>query len=171
MLQPLRFPKSDPNMGFERSLQKVKLKFGTPRETFMKFYAKISVQIALATMMVAFSVQQGQAGLPSSSGASPLGDWSRGDGQARVRIEVCGQDLCAINTWIRPDNVNEKVGDKLIMTIHEQGDVYSGEAFDPQRHLTYRLVLTVSSDTMSTRGCILGGLICKRTDWKRISPL
>jgi uncharacterized protein (DUF2147 family) len=105
----------------------------------------------------------------SAQAASPQGDWSRGDGKAKVRIAPCGEDICATNTWIRPGTKDEKTGDRLVMTIADQGDgKWTGKAYDPQRKLHYRLKMRVAEKTMTTTGCVLGGLICKGVDWTRI---
>ncbi len=97
------------------------------------------------------------------------GQWARGDGNAKVRIAPCGADICATNTWIKLGTPGEKAGDKLVMTIKPSDDgVYSGEAFDPQRDLSYRITVKVDGDRMSTRGCVIAGLICRGVDWTRI---
>ena len=105
--------------------------------------------------------------------ASLEGEWARGDGKARVRIAPCGGDLCAINTWIRPGVADEKVGDRLVMTIKAGGkadgaDAWSGKAYDPQRHMTFRMTIDVAATTMTTHGCVLGGLVCKTMGWTRL---
>lgn len=98
------------------------------------------------------------------------GQWARGDGNAQVRIASCGSDICAINTWIKPGTPKEKKGDKLVMSIKRGADgVYSGTAFDPQRDMSYKLTVTVNGDKMTTRGCIVAGLLCKAIDWTRIN--
>lgn len=127
-------------------------------ETDMKFPI-----LSGACLILAFSPALAQA-----DEVTPMGDWSRGDGKAKVRIEPCGKDICAINTWIKAGNRDEKVGDKLVMTVTPAGTNWTGKAYDPQRKLTYRLTMTVNEKTMTTRGCVLGGLICKGTDWTRI---
>lgn len=107
----------------------------------------------------------------SVSAADIDGQWARGDGDAKVRIAPCGDDICATNTWIKPGTRGEKAGDRLVMTIKPQGDAgsYSGTAFDPQRDMTYRITVTVSGDSMTTKGCIVAGLICKGVSWSRIN--
>ncbi len=98
------------------------------------------------------------------------GQWARGDGNAKVRIASCGSDICATNTWIKPGTPKEKEGDRLVMTIEPDADgVYSGTAFDPQRNLTYKLTVTVTGDKMTTKGCVVAGLLCKGVDWTRIN--
>jgi uncharacterized protein (DUF2147 family) len=105
----------------------------------------------------------------ADSNPSLEGEWARGDGKAKVRIAPCGEDVCAINTWIRPGVPNEKVGDRLVMTIMSDGpDKWVGKAYDPQRHMTFRMTIDVAATSMTTHGCVLGGLLCKSMDWTRI---
>ena len=109
------------------------------------------------------------AGAATAQTPSPQGMWSRGDGKARVRIAPCGNDLCAINTWIRDGVRDEKVGDKLIMTVAPaDSGQWLGKAFDPQRNLHYKLTINVAEKAMTTSGCVLGGLICKKMAWTRL---
>lgn len=97
------------------------------------------------------------------------GDWARSDGKARVKIARCGSDICATNTWIEPGTPSEKAGDVLVMKVQKVSDgSYSGSAFDPQRDMSYRITLDVSGDTMTSKGCVLGGLLCKGVGWTRI---
>jgi len=108
------------------------------------------------------------AAMPVDTGALQ-GEWARGDGNARVRMEPCGPDVCAVNTWIRPGVRGEKVDDRLIMTLAGDGPSrWTGKAYDPQRGLTYRITITADAHSMTTNGCVLGGLICKRMGWTRV---
>ncbi len=98
------------------------------------------------------------------------GNWQRGDGNARVTVAPCGDDICAINTWIKPGTPREKTGDRLVMSVKPApGGGYTGTAFDPQRDRTYRLTITIAGDRMTTRGCIIAGLLCRGIDWTRIN--
>jgi uncharacterized protein (DUF2147 family) len=107
----------------------------------------------------------------ASAGEAPLfGEWARGDGKALVRFEPCGSAVCAVNTWIKPGTADEKVGDKLVLNVSPSGaSVLTGEAFDPQRNMTLRMRMEVGAATMTTHGCVLGGLICKTMDFRRLS--
>lgn len=99
---------------------------------------------------------------------SMKGVWSRGDGNARVKIDSCGAALCATNLWIKPGTPSEKVGDKLIMNVKSSGDgKYEGKAEDPQRGLTYNLQVDVKGSSMTTRGCVLAKIVCKSVSWSR----
>jgi len=97
------------------------------------------------------------------------GNWARSDGKAKVRIAKCGADICATNTWIKPGTKDEKAGDVLVMKVEKVSDArYSGSAFDPQRDMSYRITLDVSGNSMTSKGCVLGGLLCKGVGWTRI---
>lgn len=120
----------------------------------------ISTTLALAAMSASAYAADDQL----------FGNWARGDGKARVKIVRCGGDLCAINTWIKPGTKDEKAGDRLVMNVKPTGPgKLSGTAFDPQRDRSYRINLTVSETSMTTEGCILGGLLCKGVGWTRIN--
>ena len=99
------------------------------------------------------------------------GEWARGDGLVRSRIAPCGASICATNTWTKNPQGDEKVGDRLVMDMHETShDHWTGSAFDPQRNRTYSMQLSVEGDRMTTRGCVLGGLLCRSVDWTRVGP-
>jgi uncharacterized protein (DUF2147 family) len=95
------------------------------------------------------------------------GTWARSDGNAKVRISSCGSSLCAVNVWIRNPG-DEKVGDRLVLNVKPKSPgVYEGTAFDPQRNLRFSSRITLSGNTMTTSGCMLGGLLCRSTSWRR----
>ena len=109
----------------------------------------------------------------TSAAAEPslIGHLARGDGKAVVRIEPCGSELCAVNTWILPGTKDEHVGDRLIMNVQkESATAYSGTANDPQRNLSYSLRIDVADQKMTTRGCVLLGLLCRDMAWSRVTP-
>ncbi len=109
------------------------------------------------------------AGAAAAAAYSPLGDWARGDGKARVRIEPCGPKLCAVNTWIHPAATQEKVGDRLVLDVVSAGpSTLKGTAWDPQRSMTYTVRMEVGGRTLATKGCILAGLLCKEIGWTRL---
>ncbi len=107
----------------------------------------------------------------AASDPSPFGLWARGDGKAKVKVERCGTALCATNTWIRAGTKGEKAGDKLVMKVQPDDNPghWSGTAFDPQRDRTYRLTMQVSDRSMTVRGCVLAGIVCKDMGWTRLA--
>lgn len=133
---------------------------------------QINSGTCLMRVILASSVMLGIGlGLPAQASVDTIsGVWQRGDGKATVRIARCGASVCAVNTWVSGSASGEKVGDRLIMTVSLKSDqVLSGTAFDPQRNLSYRIEIKFASQSMTTKGCVLGGLICKAVGWSRIS--
>jgi uncharacterized protein (DUF2147 family) len=99
-----------------------------------------------------------------------LGNWARGDGETRIRVERCGDEVCALNTWVRSGVSGEKIGDRLTLKIAPAGAAgWSGNAFDPQRNQTYTMVLHVADNRMTTDGCAMGGLMCRSMSWTRLN--
>lgn len=108
-----------------------------------------------------------------SASASPAeitsGVWQRADGQAQVRVQPCGQALCAVNVWIKNPG-DEKVGDRLVLNVKQvKPGLMEGAAFDPQRNLRFSSKITYSDTSMTTSGCVLGGLLCRSVSWSKIS--
>ena len=100
---------------------------------------------------------------------SLLGNWARADGVTKISIAKCGASLCATNTWAKDPKGDEKVGDKLVMTLKPKSDAsYEGEAFDQRRNLHYKMTVSLQQSSMKTEGCVLGGIICKDANWTRI---
>lgn len=118
-------------------------------------------------LLIAFVLALG--GGTVAQGADIDGNWARSDGKAEVKIARCGADICATNIWIKPGTPSEKAGDVLVMKIQKVSDSrYSGSAFDPQRDMSYKITLDVSDSRMISKGCVLGGLLCRGVGWTRI---
>ncbi|HSI41249.1 MAG TPA: DUF2147 domain-containing protein [Xanthobacteraceae bacterium] len=96
------------------------------------------------------------------------GEWTRSDGNARVRIAPCGSKVCATNVWIKDPSGGEAVGDRLVMTVSAKGDdTLAGTAYDAKRSLTYSMEMKVGPDKLHTRGCVLADMICRTVSWTR----
>ncbi|WP_246135894.1 DUF2147 domain-containing protein [Mesorhizobium intechi] len=94
------------------------------------------------------------------------GIWMRDDGNAKVSIAPCGQQLCATNLWIRDTSKGEQAGDKLIMALKPASrGTLAGNAYDPKRNRTYSMTLKVVNGALTTRGCMAAGLICRNVRW------
>jgi len=121
--------------------------------------------VGLAALL--FSVGAGSA---FASDPPFLGDWARGDGKTHIRVERCGAEVCALNTWVRSGVAGEKIGDRLTLNITQAGTAdWSGNAFDPQRNQTYTMNVRVAENRMTTDGCVMGGVMCKSMSWTRLN--
>ena len=113
----------------------------------------------------------GASGVSLAHEAAYLGNWARGDGKTRIHVASCGAEVCARNTWVRHGVSGEKVGDRLILKVKPAGaGHWSGHAFDPQRKQNYAINVHVTAKHMTTRGCVMGGLMCESMNWQRAHP-
>ena len=112
----------------------------------------------------------GAAGASFAAAPTYLGAWARADGKTRIRVASCGAAVCARNTWVRRGVSGEKVGDRLILKVRAAGaGKWSGSAFDPQRSETYSIRVYVADRRMTTRGCMMDGLVCESMGWRQLS--
>ncbi|CAN1521370.1 Domain of unknown function DUF2147 [Rhabdaerophilaceae bacterium] len=117
----------------------------------------------------------GLAGLATAFLASPafaqsaVGTWARENGESRVRIAKCGEALCGTVVWLRnPAESKSKVGQRVFFDMVANGDnAWSGKAFNPEDGKTYSGKMSVSGGTLTTAGCVAGGLICRSVTWSR----
>lgn len=120
---------------------------------------KIPLLTALAFSALAVSGAAQQS-------ADPSGVWMRDDGNARVRIAPCGTNICATNLWIGDTSKGEEAGDRLVMSLTPKtADTLTGTAYDPKRNRTYSITVVVLDKSLVTRGCILGGILCRDVHW------
>ena len=97
-----------------------------------------------------------------------LGNWQREDGTSRIRMAACGSAVCGVVTWLKNPNSPSKVGQRVFYDMKPSGDGWSGQAFNPEDGKTYTGKVSVSGSTMTTAGCVFGGLICKSVTWTRM---
>lgn len=102
--------------------------------------------------------------------ADPSGTWLRDNGNSRVRIASCGANYCGTIVWVKDDSGPSKVGQRVFYDMAPNGaNTYSGKAFNPEDGKTYTGKITVSGATMTTSGCVLGGMICRSVSWRKVN--
>ncbi len=96
------------------------------------------------------------------------GVWLRDNGKSKVRIAPCGEMLCGNVVWLKDTSGPSKIGMRIFYGMKATGaNSWAGQAFNPEDGKTYSGKMSVSGDTLSTSGCVLGGLICKSVSWSR----
>jgi uncharacterized protein (DUF2147 family) len=109
--------------------------------------------------------------LASSASAwaqSATGVWRRSDGTSKVRVAPCGEALCGTIVWLKDPESPAKVGQRVFFDMRPDGaNAWAGKAFNPEDGKTYSGKMTVSGDAMTTKGCVLGGMLCKSVSWRR----
>ncbi len=102
--------------------------------------------------------------------ADLTGVWLRDDGNARIKIAPCGSAICATNMWIGDTSQGEEPGDRLVMSLEPQpAGTLAGTAYDKKRDRTYTITLKLADDSLVTRGCVLGGILCRDVGWTPVN--
>ena len=109
------------------------------------------------------------AALPAQA-QDAKGVWLRDNGKSRVRISDCGGALCGTISWLSDASGLSKVGQRVFYNMKPSGaGKWSGSAFNPEDGKTYSGTMSLSGSTLTTSGCVLGGLICRSVSWSRVN--
>jgi uncharacterized protein (DUF2147 family) len=97
------------------------------------------------------------------------GVWMRSDGAAKVRFSPCGEGYCGSIVWLRdPGKSPAHVGEQVFFGMGQSGpNTWTGSAHNPEDGRDYDGAMTLSGNRLVTKGCALGGMICKSTAWVR----
>ncbi len=102
--------------------------------------------------------------------ADIAGTWLRDNGESRVRFAPCGDAVCGTVAWLKdPATAKSKVGQRVFFDMKPNGaNRWSGSAFNPEDGRTYSGHMSLSGNTLTTQGCVLGGMICRSVTWSRV---
>jgi uncharacterized protein (DUF2147 family) len=96
------------------------------------------------------------------------GTWLRDIGASRVRFAKCGEAMCGTISWLKDPAGPAKLGQRIFYDMKPNGDgKWSGSAFNPEDGKTYSGTMSLSGDSLTTSGCVLGGMICRSVTWAR----
>lgn len=96
------------------------------------------------------------------------GTWLRDSGASRVRFAKCGEAMCGTIAWLKDPTGPAKLGQRIFYDMKPNGaGKWSGSAFNPEDGKTYSGTMTLAGDSLTTSGCVLGGLICRSVKWSR----
>lgn len=106
----------------------------------------------------------------AAHGQDAAGTWQRDTGESRVRIAPCGGALCGSIVWLKSSDGPAKIGQRVFFDMKPAGaNEWSGQAFNPEDGKNYTGKMTLAGNKLTTRGCALGGLICKSVTWTRVN--
>lgn len=96
------------------------------------------------------------------------GTWLRDSGASKVRLAKCGEAVCGTISWLKDSSGPAKLGQRIFYDMKPSGaGKWSGSAFNPEDGKTYSGTMSLSGDTLTTAGCVMGGLICRSVKWNR----
>ena len=111
--------------------------------------------------------------LAAFSGATALasdvsGVWLRTDGKTKVKFSSCGGAVCGHVVWIKDKDSLARIGERVFYDMTPAGENHwQGSAYNPDDGKTYSGKMTLAGESLTTAGCVLGGMICKSFSWTR----
>jgi uncharacterized protein (DUF2147 family) len=125
-------------------------------------------------MRMRFKLMMAGAGLTLAASVMPAlaqdvtGTWLRDTGASRVRFAKCGEAMCGTLAWLKDTSGPAKVGQRIFHDMKPSGPgKWSGSAFNPEDGKTYSGTMTLAGDSLTTSGCVMGGMICRSVKWSR----
>jgi uncharacterized protein (DUF2147 family) len=108
------------------------------------------------------------AAASSALAGDVAGVWLQEDGGSKVRFAPCGASLCGTIVWLKDTKGEAKVGQRVFYDMVASGDgAWAGKAFEPSSGKEYTGKMTLQGNSLTTAGCVFGGLICKSIVWTR----
>ena len=101
--------------------------------------------------------------------ADVIGTWLRESGASHVKFAPCGGAICGHIVWLKPGiETPAKIGQRVFFDMKPAGaNTWQGQAFNPEDGKTYTGKMSLSGSTLTTQGCVMGGMICKSSTWTR----
>ena len=98
----------------------------------------------------------------------PTGVWARTDGKAKVQFGQCGGGYCGTIVWLQHPEGPGKIGEQVFFGMGQNGpNSWTGTAHNPEDGNDYDGSMTMSGNHLVTKGCAMGGMICKTVNWTR----
>lgn len=96
------------------------------------------------------------------------GTWLRDTGASKVRFAKCGEAMCGTISWLKDTSGPAKLGQRIFYDMKPNGaGKWSGSAFNPEDGKTYSGTMSLAGETLTTAGCVFGGMICRSVKWSR----
>ena len=130
-------------------------------------------------LMIAAVVSLCSAG--TAYAQSPVGDWAVENGEAHIRIVLCGTALWGVIDWTKgpagtdennpdPAKRNRSVlGMPILINMKPEEKQWKGEVYNAENGETYTSYISLKGpNSLRIEGCVLGGLICGGENWTRV---
>ena len=120
------------------------------------------------------------AALPLAASARGLeGRWRNPKGSVVVKVSPCGDNAyCATvidasdkaKASARKGGTPRLIGTQILTDLKPTGEgTFKGRAFEPKRNIRApATVRVVGPDTITVKGCVISGIICKQQRWTRV---
>lgn len=108
-----------------------------------------------------------------------IGTYVNETGRTKVRMAECDAGVCGTVVWMKEpvndvNNPDASKRDRPVVGIQAvalkpTGDgTYTGTLYDTESGKTYSGKAKISGQNVELSGCVLGGLICKASIWRKL---
>jgi uncharacterized protein (DUF2147 family) len=133
--------------------------------------------------VAAFAPPQATVSAFEASEPSPIGEWLVEDGEASIRIEECGSNLCGVvsgaKNWNETDRNNPNpelrnrpiIGMPILLDMKPaKSNRWVGRAYNAKNGQTYTANISLNnSQSLRVEGCVFGGFVCGGQNWTRVN--
>ncbi|HVP84263.1 MAG TPA: DUF2147 domain-containing protein [Rhizomicrobium sp.] len=125
-------------------------------------------------------------GPAEAAGANAV--WLSNDGQARIKVEPCGANLCGTIVWLadpldpstgkpkldknNPDSSLRSrpvLGLQMLEAKPDHDGQWQGTIYNGKNGKTYAVTIHVEDAALKIEGCAMGGVFCRTQTWTRVS--
>lgn len=112
---------------------------------------------------------------------SPVGEWLVEDGEGKIRIEECGDNMCGYVSAAKNANAKDRhnpdpslrdrpvIGTPILIDMKPNGKRWSGRIYNVKDGRSYTAHISLkSAETLRVEGCAFGGMICGGQNWSRV---
>jgi uncharacterized protein (DUF2147 family) len=118
-----------------------------------------------------------------ASEPSPVGEWLVEDGEASIRIEECGNNLCGVvsgaKNWNETDSKNPNpelrnrpiIGTPILLDMKPaKSNRWEGRPYNSTSGQTYTANISLNNpQSLRVEGCVFGGFVCGGQNWTRVN--
>jgi len=116
--------------------------------------------------------------------------WLSNDGQARIKVQPCGANLCGTIVWLaqpldadtgkakldknNPDSSLRSrpvLGLQMLEAKPDRDGQWRGTIYNGQNGKTYPVTVHAEAAALKIQGCAMGGILCRTQTWTRVSGL
>jgi uncharacterized protein (DUF2147 family) len=133
--------------------------------------------------VAAIAPPQAEVSAIAASEPSPVGEWLVEDGEASIRIEECGNNLCGVvagaKNWNETDRKNPNpelrnrpiIGMPILLDMKPaKSNRWEGRAYNSKNGQTYTASISLNnSQSLRIEGCVFGGFVCGGQNWTRVN--
>lgn len=131
-------------------------------------------KLILSSLVVSAMAMPAMAQAPDITGT-----YVNDTGRTKVRLSDCGAGVCGTVVWMsnpvndvnNPDASKRDrpvVGIQAVTLKPTDAGTYTGSLYNTENGKTYSGKAKLSNKGIQLSGCVLGGLLCKDSTWRRV---